>query len=75
MRELSHLTARALPAPMPLVDVPWMRRERADISLRHAAVEFRALMEADPRFAEYYEHAAVCLEALIKVVGEIEDIA
>ena len=76
MREISHLSPLAgLPAPMtkPLRDLPWMRRERADISIRAAVGELRALAVEDGVWMPQYVALADAFEAALRLIDAIED--
>jgi hypothetical protein len=74
VREISHLgSATELPPPMPLRELPWMRRERIDADLRRAIHELRALVKEDSRWDVQYEALADALEGAVLLIDAIED--
>ncbi len=73
MRDVSHADATELPPPMPLTDLPWMRRERLDGCLRRSLYELRALAKEDVRWQSEYTLLAAYAEAAVQIVDLIED--
>lgn len=57
----------------PLRDLPWMRRERADASIRRAVWELQALAREDVELSRYYLAMADTFDAGLRILNLIED--
>jgi hypothetical protein len=58
---------------VPMFQLPWMRRERADSNIRHAIGELRALAVEDDRWKEQYRSLADAFESALMLLDAIEN--